>query len=59
MTYIARAHDGAFPGTHEDIVHVFDTITDSTVADALLSAFQLLQQSKVTRNCRENDVGVI
>jgi hypothetical protein len=49
-TYVSWANDGAVPVGHEDIVAVLETVGTRSVADALLSLFELLEQAKVAWN---------
>ena len=42
--------DGAIPVGHEDIVAVLEAIRTRSVADALLSFFEFLEQAEVAWN---------
>jgi hypothetical protein len=49
-TYVSWTDDGAVPVRHEDIVAVLETIGARSVANALLTLFELLEQAEVAWN---------
>jgi hypothetical protein len=51
-TYVSWTDDGAVPVGHEDIVAVLEAIRARSVADALLTLFELLKQAEVAWNWR-------
>ena len=49
-TYASWTDDSAIPIGHEDIVAVLEAMGTRSVADALLSFFEFLEQVEVVRN---------
>ena len=49
-TYVSWTDDSTIPVRHENIVAVFEAIRTRSVADALLSFFELLEQAEVAWN---------
>jgi hypothetical protein len=52
-TYVSWTDDSAIPVRHEDIVAVLEAIRTRSVADALLSFFELLEQAEVAWDCEK------
>ena len=51
-TYVSWTDDSAIPVGHEDIVAVLEAIRARSVADALLSFFELLEQAEIAWDCQ-------
>ena len=54
-TYVSWTDDSTIPVRHEDIVAVLEAIGTRSVADALLSFFELLEQPEVAWDCGRNN----
>jgi hypothetical protein len=50
---VSWTDDSAIPVRHEDIVAVLEAIRTRSVADALLSFFELLEQAEVAWDCEK------
>ena len=48
---MAWTNDGAVPVGHEDVIAILETVRARSIADALLSLFEFLEQAEVAWNC--------